>query len=234
MRSRLIRVKPTRSRRPKGHCKALLTVIIDYDSGNLHSAAKAFQRMASETDAGDVLVTSKPEDVARADRIVLPGDGAFPACRNALFAVDGVYDAMAEAVIEKGRPFLGICVGMQMLATHGHEYETTAGFDWIGGDIEKIAPSDPAMKVPHMGWNDLVIDRPHPVLAGLSTGDHAYFVHSYQFRLASDDHLLAHCDYGGKVTAIVGRDNIVGTQFHPEKSQAGGLRLIANFLGWAP
>ena len=212
----------------------MLTVIIDYDSGNLHSAEKAFQRMASETDAGEVLVSEKPEDVARADRIVLPGDGAFPACKDALFAVRGVYDAMQEAVISKGRPFLGICVGMQMLASRGHEYEMTSGLDWIGGDVQRITPSDPSMKVPHMGWNDLVMDQPHPVLQGIETGDHAYFVHSYQFRLASPQHLLAHCDYGGDVTAIVGRDNIIGTQFHPEKSQSTGLRLIGNFLQWNP
>jgi glutamine amidotransferase len=212
----------------------MLTVLIDYESGNLHSAEKAFQRMARETGAGEVLVTDRAEDVARADRIVLPGDGAFPACRNALLAVTGVYDAMREAVIEKGRPFLGICVGMQMLASRGHEYEEVEGFGWIPGDVVRIAPSDPALKVPHMGWNDLVIDRRHPVLEGLATGDHAYFVHSYQFHVDDPAHLLAHCDYAGDVTAIVGRDNILGTQFHPEKSQAAGLRLISNFLTWTP
>jgi glutamine amidotransferase len=212
----------------------MLTVLIDYESGNLHSAEKAFQRMARETGAGEVLVTDRAEDVARADRIVLPGDGAFPACRNALLAVTGVYDAMREAVIEKGRPFLGICVGMQMLASRGHEYEEVEGFGWIPGDVVRIAPSDPALKVPHMGWNDLVIDRRHPVLEGLATGDHAYFVHSYQFHVDDPAHRLAHCDYAGDVTAIVGRDNILGTQFHPEKSQAAGLRLISNFLTWTP
>ncbi|WP_172293126.1 imidazole glycerol phosphate synthase subunit HisH [Pseudoruegeria sp. HB172150] len=212
----------------------MLTAIIDYDSGNLHSAEKAFQRMAAEAGAGEVIVTSKPEDVARADRIVLPGDGAFPACRRALFAVDGVAQAMEEAVLEKGRPFMGICIGMQMLATAGHEYEKVPGLNWIGGDVVEIEPHDPAMKVPHMGWNDLVIDRPHAVLDGIETGDHAYFVHSYHFRVADPAHLLAHCDYGEAVTAIVGRDNIVGTQFHPEKSQSAGLRLIENFLTWAP
>jgi glutamine amidotransferase len=212
----------------------MLTVLIDYESGNLHSAEKAFQRMARETGAGEVLVTDRAEDVARADRIVLPGDGAFPACRNALLAVTGVYDAMREAVIEKGRPFLGICVGMQMLASRGHEYEEVEGFGWIPGDVVRIAPSDPVLKVPHMGWNDLVIDRRHPVLEGLATGDHAYFVHSYQFHVDDPAHLLAHCDYAGDVTAIVGRDNILGTQFHPEKSQAAGLRLISNFLTWTP
>ncbi len=212
----------------------MLTVLIDYESGNLHSAEKAFQRMARETGGGEVLVSARPEDVARADRIVLPGDGAFPACRNALFARDGVFRAMEEAVTERGVPFLGICVGMQMLATTGHEYAQVPGLDWIGGDVLRIAPSDDALKVPHMGWNDLVIDHPHPVLEGLETGDHAYFVHSFHFQVADPAQRLAHCDYGGAVTAIVGRDNVVGTQFHPEKSQQAGLRLIANFLRWKP
>ncbi|MBS0563948.1 MAG: imidazole glycerol phosphate synthase subunit HisH [Proteobacteria bacterium] len=211
-----------------------LTVLVDYDSGNLHSAEKAFQRMAAETGAGAVLVSSRPEDVARADRIVLPGDGAFPSCRTALDRFAGLYAAIDEAVMHRGRPFLGICIGMQMLATRGHEYRPTRGFGWIGGEVERIAPGDGRLKVPHMGWNDLVIDRPHPVLAGIETGSHAYFVHSYHFRVADPAHLLAHCDYGGPITAIVGRDNIVGAQFHPEKSQATGLRLIANFLAWRP
>ncbi|MDQ2065006.1 imidazole glycerol phosphate synthase subunit HisH [Xinfangfangia sp. CPCC 101601] len=211
-----------------------LTVLVDYDSGNLHSAEKAFQRMALEGDAGEVLVTSRPEDVARADRIVLPGDGAFPACRKALGAYGGLFEAIDEAVTQKGRPFLGICVGMQMLASWGREYEDTAGFDWIGGEVVRIAPSDPSLKVPHMGWNDLVIDQPHPVLDGLKTGDHAYFVHSYHFLVENPAHLLAHADYAGPITAIVGRDTMVGTQFHPEKSQGLGLRLISNFLKWKP
>jgi len=211
-----------------------LTVLVDYDSGNLHSAEKAFQRMALEVGAGEIIVTSRPEDVARADRIVLPGDGAFPACRRALGAHGGLFEAIDEAVRIKARPFLGICVGMQMLASWGREYQDTAGFGWIGGEVVRIAPSDPALKVPHMGWNDLVIDRPHPVLAGLATGDHAYFVHSYHFLVDDPAHLLAHADYAGPITAIIGRDTIVGTQFHPEKSQALGLRLIANFLQWAP
>ena len=179
-----------------------LTVLIDYDSGNLHSAEKAFQRMAAEVGAGRVIVTSRPEDVARADRIVLPGDGAFPACRAALDRFTGLFEAIDEAVTRRARPFLGICVGMQMLATLGREYRDTKGFGWIGGEIVRITPTDPTLKVPHMGWNDLVIDQPHPVLAGIETGQHAYFVHS--------------------------------SQFHPEKSQATGLRLIANFLTWAP
>lgn len=212
----------------------MLTVLVDYDSGNLHSAEKAFQRMAAEGGGGEILVTSRPEDVARADRIVLPGDGAFPACRAALGSYGGLFEAIEEAVIQKARPFLGICVGMQMLATHGHEYRLTDGFGWIAGDVVRITPADPTMKVPHMGWNDLVIESPHPVLDGLTTGDHAYFVHSYHFRVADPAHRLAFCDYGGEITAIVGRDNILGTQFHPEKSQAAGLRLIANFLRWRP
>ena len=212
----------------------MLTVLIDYDSGNLHSAEKAFQRMAAETGAGKVIVTSRAEDVARADRIVLPGDGAFPACRAALDAVPGMTEAIAEAVTRRAVPFLGICIGMQMLATRGHEYRNTDGFGWIGGDVVHIDPADPALKVPHMGWNDLVIDHAHPVLLGIETGAHAYFVHSYHFRVADPAERLAHCDYGGDITAIVGQGNIVGTQFHPEKSQATGLKLIANFLAWKP
>jgi len=212
----------------------MLTVLVDYDSGNLHSAEKAFQRMVQEESAGEVLVTSRPEDVARADRIVLPGDGAFPACRRALGAHGGLFEAMDSAVRERAVPFLGICVGMQMLADVGHEYQETAGFGWIGGQVARIVPADPHLKVPHMGWNDLVIDRPHPVLQGLSTGDHAYFVHSYQFQVARAADRLAHVDYAGPVTAIVARDTVVGTQFHPEKSQSAGLRLIANFLRWRP
>ncbi len=211
-----------------------LTVLIDYESGNLHSAQKAFEKVASELGSGEVLVTSNPEDVARADRIVLPGDGAFPHCRNALFAQSGVAEALIEAVETNGRPFLGICVGMQLLADVGHEYERTEGLGWIPGEIVRIEPSDPKLKVPHMGWNDLVIDRPHPLLEGIETGDHAYFVHSWQFRPSEPDTLLAHVDYGGAVTALVGRGNVVGAQFHPEKSQTAGMRLIANFLSWKP
>jgi len=212
----------------------MTTVIIDYESGNLHSAEKAFQRMAMETGTGVVIVTSDPDVIRRASRVVLPGDGAFPACRKALFDHRGVFEAIDEAVIAGGRPFLGICIGMQMLATRGLEYGQTAGFDWISGTVEPITPADHALKVPHMGWNDLVIDRPHPVLDGLCTGDHAYFVHSYQFRVDVPADLLAQVDYGGTITAVVGRDTIVGTQFHPEKSQKTGLRLIANFLRWIP
>lgn len=210
------------------------TAIVDYESGNLHSALKAFERVAQETGAGEVVVTSDPEVVRGADRIVLPGDGAFPACRKALFDQRGLFEAIEEVVTGKGRPFLGICIGMQMLATRGMEYHETPGFGWIAGQVARIMPGDATLKVPHMGWNDLVIDHPHPVLDGISTGDHAYFVHSYHFQVADAAERLAHCDYGTEITAIVGRGNIVGTQFHPEKSQATGLRLIANFLRWRP
>lgn len=209
-------------------------MLVDYDSGNLHSAEKAFQRMAQEGDGGSILVTSRPEDVARADRIVLPGDGAFPACRAALGNYAGLFEAIEEAVTRRARPFLGICVGMQMLATRGREHQLTDGFGWIAGEVDRITPTDPGMKVPHMGWNDLVIERPHPVLAGITTGEHAYFVHSYHFHAENPAERLAFCDYGGPITAIVGRDTIIGTQFHPEKSQSTGLRLIANFLRWRP
>ena len=212
----------------------MLTVLVDYDSGNLHSAQKAFERMAREGDAGEVLVSSRPEDVARADRVVLPGDGAFPACRRGLQGFDGLEDAVLEAVRTRAVPFLGICVGMQMLATTGREYEEVAGFDLIGGTIDRIVPSDPSLKVPHMGWNDLVVTGSHPVLEGIETGDHAYFVHSYAMTMQDPADRLAHVDYGGDVTAIVARGNVVGMQFHPEKSQRTGLRLIANFLTWQP
>ena len=212
----------------------MLTVLIDYESGNLHSAEKAFQRMARERDAGEVIVSDRAEDVARADRVVLPGDGAFPACMEALQGRSGLHDAMVEAVEVRGRPFLGICVGMQLMGRAGFEYREVAGLGWIAGDVRKIAPADPGLKVPHMGWNDLVIEREHPVLDGIRTGDHAYFVHSYQMEMAKPEERLAACDYGGPVTAIVGAGNRIGTQFHPEKSQRAGLRLIANFLAWRP
>ncbi|OAN71965.1 imidazole glycerol phosphate synthase, glutamine amidotransferase subunit [Jannaschia sp. EhC01] len=212
----------------------MTTVLIDYDAGNLHSAEKAFQRMSVDAGAGALIVSADPDVVARADRIVLPGDGAFPACRRGLQAIDGLEEALIQAVETEGKPFLGICVGMQMMTTWGREYEDVAGFGWIPGEVTHIAPVDPDLKVPHMGWNDLVIDHTHPVLNGVTSGDHAYFVHSYAMHPTDDAHLLAHVDYGGKVTAIVGRDNMVGMQFHPEKSQSAGLRMIANFLQWAP
>lgn len=212
----------------------MITAIVDYESGNLHSAEKAFQRMAAEVGAGEVHVTSDPDLIRSAARVVLPGDGAFPACRQALFDHRGVFEAIEEVVVEGGKPFLGICIGMQMMATRGLEYTETPGFDWIGGDVVKIAPSDDSLKVPHMGWNNLVIDHDHPVFESIETGNHAYFVHSYHFQVADPAHRLAHVDYAGDITAIVGRDNMLGMQFHPEKSQKVGLQLIANFLTWAP
>ena len=212
----------------------MTTVLVDYDSGNLHSAQKAFERMAAEVGAGPIVVTSDPDVVAAADRIVLPGDGAFPHCRAELFARSGLAEAIVESVTTRARPFMGICVGMQMMATTGHEYEETPGFGWVAGDIRKITPSDPALKVPHMGWNDLVISHPHPVLEGIKTGDHAYFVHSYAMDVRNPAERLAHVDYAGDVTAIIGRDTMIGTQFHPEKSQSAGLRMIGNFLRWTP
>ncbi len=212
----------------------MLTALVDYESGNLHSAEKAFQRMAVESNAGTVIVTSDPEIVAKADRIVLPGDGAFPACKKELADHTGLFEAIEETVRQKGRPFLGICVGMQMMATRSLEYQDTDGFDWVGGEVTKISPADKSLKVPHMGWNDLVIDYAHPVLEGVESGDHTYFVHSYHFVVNDPAQRLAHCNYGGDITAIVGRDNIIGTQFHPEKSQSAGLRLISNFLNWSP
>lgn len=210
----------------------MTTVLVDYDSGNLHSAQKAFERMAAEGNAGPVVVSSDADVVARATRIVLPGDGAFPHCHEELFGRTALAQAIIEAVTIRAVPFMGICVGMQMLATTGHEHTATQGFDWIAGDIHPITA--PAMKIPHMGWNDLVIDTPHPVLDGIKTGDHAYFVHSYAMDVANPAHRLAHVDYAGDITAIVGRDNIIGMQFHPEKSQDTGLRMIGNFLRWTP
>ncbi|WP_170444891.1 imidazole glycerol phosphate synthase subunit HisH [Ruegeria arenilitoris] len=212
----------------------MLTAIIDYESGNLHSAEKAFQRMARELDAGEVVVTSDADVVARADRLVLPGDGAFPACAAELRGHRGIHDAMVEAVEQKGRPFLGICVGMQLMATTGREYTDTPGLNWVTGDVVRIEPEDRALKVPHMGWNDLVIESEHPVFNGVASGDHVYFVHSYHFRVADPAQRLAHVDYGGPVTAVIGRDTMIGMQFHPEKSQDVGLRMIGNFLTWAP
>ncbi len=210
----------------------MLTAIIDYESGNLHSAEKAFQKMAAEV-GGSVVVTSDPDVVSKADRLVLPGDGAFPACAEALRG-SGCFAAMVEAVEERGRPFLGICVGMQLMADEGLEYQQTDGLGWINGTVGRIEPDNASLKVPHMGWNDLVIDTPHPVLEGIETGEHAYFVHSYQMRMHSPEQRLAHVDYGGDVTAIVGTGTRIGLQFHPEKSAATGLRMIANFLRWMP
>jgi glutamine amidotransferase len=212
----------------------MLTAIIDYESGNLHSAEKAFQRMAKELHAGEVVVTSDADLVARADRLVLPGDGAFPACAAELRGHKGIYDAMVEAVEQKGRPFLGICVGMQLMASKGHEYTETDGLNWVAGDVLRIEPSDASLKVPHMGWNDLVLDSDHPVFDGVKSGDHVYFVHSYHFSVADPTQRLAYVDYGQDVTAVIGRDTMLGMQFHPEKSQDVGLRMIGNFLTWTP
>ena len=212
----------------------MLTALIDYESGNLHSAQKAFERMTAEVSNEEVIVTSDPDMLRRADRLVLPGDGAFPACKAALVEKTGLYDALLEAVEIDAKPFLGICVGMQMMASFGHEYQTTKGLDWIAGDIEPIEPTEPSLKVPHMGWNDLVITGAHPMLAGLRNGAHAYFVHSYHFVLKDQAHRLAHVDYGTEISAIVSSGTRIGMQFHPEKSQSTGLRLISNFLNWRP
>ncbi|WP_377808279.1 imidazole glycerol phosphate synthase subunit HisH [Azospirillum sp. A29] len=207
--------------------------LIDYGSGNLRSAAKAIERAAGEAEASyTVLVTSDADAVRQADRVVLPGVGAFADCKRGLSEVPGMLEALEEVVHRRGRPFLGICVGMQLMAERGREYGVTEGLGWIPGEVVKLEPSDPALKIPHMGWNELNIRHPHPVLAGLPEGSHAYFVHSYQFKLADPDTLIASADYGGPFAAVVGRDNLVGTQFHPEKSQATGLALIANFLRW--
>ncbi|MEM6372735.1 MAG: imidazole glycerol phosphate synthase subunit HisH [Pseudomonadota bacterium] len=211
-----------------------LTALIDYESGNLHSAHKAFERMARDLGEGTVVVTCDADVVARADRIVLPGDGAFPACAAALRGTGGLYDALVEAVDVKGRPFLGICVGMQLMATWGREYADTPGLDWIAGQVVPIAPNDDHLKVPHMGWNDLVLEAAHPVFDGIATGDHTYFVHSYHFEVADPELRLARVDYGGNVTAVIGTGTMLGMQFHPEKSQDVGLRLIRNFLSWSP
>ena len=207
------------------------TALIDVGIGNLHSAEKAFRRMAREADAGEVVVTADAESIAAADRLVLPGDGAFGACREAL--AGPVEEALREAVEARGRPFLGICVGMQLMARRGLEHGETAGLGWVEGDVVAIEPG-PGRKVPHMGWNDLVLDRPHPVLDGIETGDHAYFVHGYQMALEDPSQRLAFAEHGGPVTAIVAHGTAVGTQFHPEKSQSTGLRLIENFLMWHP
>jgi imidazole glycerol-phosphate synthase subunit HisH len=212
--------------------------IVDYGSGNLHSAAKAFERAARESGRSQpILVTGDPDAVRRADRIVLPGVGAFADCRRGLDAVDGMVAALEETVHRKGRPFLGICVGMQLMAERGREYVVTPGLGWIAGEVDKITPRDPSLKIPHMGWNTLNEERPHPLLADIAVGPqglHAYFVHSFHLKPAQRRDLVAEADYGGAVTAIVGRDTMVGTQFHPEKSQHLGLKLIANFLRWTP
>jgi glutamine amidotransferase len=212
--------------------------IIDYGSGNLRSAEKAFARAAAQAGAGQsVIVTDDPEKVAGASRVVLPGVGAFGDCRRGLASVDGMEAALEEAVRRRRVPFFGICVGMQLMAEWGLEHGRHAGLGWLKGNVEMLEPDDTSLKIPHMGWNELRLEpagSAHPVLHGLDHGEHFYFVHSYAFKPMDPADLLATVDYGGPVTAIVGRDNMIGTQFHPEKSQAAGLRLIANFLRWTP
>ena len=211
----------------------MTTVIVDYESGNLHSAQKAFQRMSTELGLGDVIVTSDPDQVRRADRIVLPGDGAFPACRAQLFDHRGLFEAMDEAVRLNARPFLGICIGMQMLASKGLEYTPTDGFDWISGTVTRITPSHDGLKVPHMGWNDVALmphAKNHPVL---EDGE-AYFLHSYHFAAANGSDVAAMTNHGEGLVAAVAHDNILGVQFHPEKSQAYGLAMLERFLEWRP
>jgi imidazole glycerol-phosphate synthase subunit HisH len=211
------------------------TIIVDYGSGNLRSAAKAFERAAAESGiATTIKVSGDAEDVRGAERIVLPGVGAFADCRRGLAAVSGMEEALDEAVRRRGRPFFGICVGMQLMAERGREFAVTEGLGWLRGEVAAIKPADPDLKVPHMGWNELELRGAHPVLAGLAEGTHVYFVHSYGIGGADPDDVLATAEYGGKLTAMVARDNLVGTQFHPEKSQAAGLAMIANFLRWRP
>ena len=213
----------------------MIVAIVDYRSGNLRSAAKAFERAAVESDvAAQIKVTSVPEVIAGADRVVLPGVGAFADCRRGLAAVSGLEQALNESVMARARPFLGICVGMQLMADSGLEFETVDGLGWIGGQVVAMEPADRALKIPHMGWNEIEPRGAHPLLAGLSARPHAYFVHSYHFRVSDPDDLVAVTDYGGPLAAVVGHGNIAGTQFHPEKSQQAGLRLISNFLQWRP
>jgi len=217
----------------------MTVAVIDYGSGNLRSAAKALERAVAELGLDlAVAVTGEAERVAAAERIVLPGVGAFGDCMAGLSALPGMRDALEDAVLRRGRPFLGICVGMQLMADHGIEHGRRPGLGWIAGEVGPLAPADPALKIPHMGWNELDVVAPHPVLAGLGDGEggraHAYFVHSYALRCDDRAHVLATVDYGGPVAAVVGRDNMIGTQFHPEKSQSVGLALLRNFLGWRP
>jgi len=212
--------------------------IIDYGSGNLHSAAKAFERAAREEGSAlDVKVTAEPEDVRQADRVVLPGVGAFADCRQGLVGIPGMIEALEEAVRERGKPFLGICVGLQLMAMRGLEHGLTPGLGWIAGEVRAIAPADSSLKIPHMGWNTLELARKHPLFEGIPTGEtglNAYFVHSYHLVPTGPETLVATTDYGGPITAFVAKDNMAGSQFHPEKSQKLGLALIANFLKWKP
>jgi len=209
--------------------------IVDFGSGNLRSAAKAFEYAARDIGAAcRVTVSAQPQAVAAATHIVLPGDGAFADCKRGLESLPGVLEAMTRAVRDQGRPFLGICVGMQLLATRGTEHGVTPGLDWIPGECVRLAPNDATLKIPHMGWNDLVLRAAHPLLDGITAAAHAYFVHSYHLVAREAGDVVATAEYGGDVTAIVARANIAGTQFHPEKSQQAGLRLLANFLRWRP
>lgn len=212
--------------------------IIDYGSGNLRSAVKAFERAASESGLDrSILLTSDADAVRQADRIVLPGVGAYADCRAGLDAVPGMVEALEEAVRERAKPFLGICVGMQLMSERGLEKTTTSGLGWIKGDVRELAPADPTLKIPQIGWNTLHVKHSHPLFAGIPTGEdglHAYFVHSYHLDAEEAGDVLAATDYGGPVTAAVARDNMAGTQFHPEKSQTLGLALLGNFLRWRP
>ncbi|HEX9449057.1 MAG TPA: imidazole glycerol phosphate synthase subunit HisH [Dongiaceae bacterium] len=212
----------------------MTTIVIDYGAGNLRSAAKALSVAAADNKAGPVLVSDDPAAIRAADRLVLPGVGAFADCKRGLESRPGVVEALTEAVIDRGRPFLGICVGMQLMATVGVEYGCHPGLDWIKGQVIKLAPSNPHLKIPQMGWNNLVLKAAHPVFADLKSGDHGYFVHSYHFLADNPTEVLAEVDYGGPVAAMIGRDNLIGVQFHPEKSQKIGLQLLANFLAWKP
>jgi glutamine amidotransferase len=207
--------------------------LIDYGSGNLASAAKALARAAENT-KHEIVTTADPQIVLDAERIVLPGVGAFADCMRGLCAVPGMVDALRQKVIQDGAPFLGICVGMQLMATVGREFGNHAGLGWIAGEVVKITPNDPALKIPHMGWNELKVLRPHKLLEGIAPGANVYFVHSFQFKPTLEDDLLATTDYGGPLTAVIGNENMAGTQFHPEKSQAAGLKLLENFLRWKP
>ena len=211
----------------------MLTAIIDYKSGNIHSAQKAFEKITASNNLGSVIVTSDPKIISSADRLVLPGDGAFPSCKAELMSSEA-YEAMVYGAVEKSRPFLGICVGMQLMATKSYEHQETEGLDWIDGEVKKINPKDKSLKIPHMGWNTLNIESKHPVLRSSHTGDHVYFVHSFQMILKKPEQRLAHTAYGTDITAVVGKDNMVGLQFHPEKSGQTGLKIIENFLSWNP
>ena len=215
----------------------MTVAVVDYGSGNLHSAVKALERAAREASTETIVLTRDPETVARADRIVLPGVGAFADCKRGLDAVPGMVEAMTDAVQKRGRPFFGICVGMQLLADRGLENEVTEGLGWIAGAVERIASADPTLKIPHMGWNTLAAQKDHPLFEGIPLGPrglHAYFVHSYNLNPVQKKDLVAEADYGGAVTAAVARGNVAGTQFHPEKSQRLGLAVLANFLRWKP